>query len=168
MGKTKWEGYSKVSNETGEVIGCGAIPIQEPDFVKLYVTNVLMATRGLELKAGWEVFICMCKYATFINGEEIPVCFIGEYEIKTFICPQTGLNRSRVYALIKQLCEEDIIRKIGNCRYQINPYYVAKGTWKDISKIQVQWDIEKKEFEIKTIRKEARNAYDQSNSDSEG
>lgn len=154
MGKIKWEGYSKVSNETGEVLGYGAIPIKEPDFVKLYVANVLMATRGLELKSGLEVFICMCKYATFINGDEIPCCFVGEYEIKTFICPQTGLTRSRVYTLIKKLCEEDLIRKIGNSRYQINPHYIAKGAWKDISKIQIQWDIEKREFGIETVRKE--------------
>lgn len=157
MGKTKWEGYAKVSKETGEVLGYGAIPIEEPDFVKLYVTNILMATRGLELKSGLEVFISMCKYATFVNGEEIPVCFVGEYEIVNFICPQTGLTRSRVYSLIKKLCEEDLIRRIGNSRYQINPHYVAKGAWKDISRIQIRWDIEKKEFDIETVRKERKN-----------
>lgn len=125
------------------------IPIAEPDFVKLYIVNLLMATRGLKLRSALEVFVCFCKCATFINGE--PICFVGEYEIKNFICPQTGLTRTTVYNLIKTLCEEGLIRRIGNGRYQIDPHFVVKGAWDDISKIMVLWDGEKKEFTIDTI-----------------
>ena len=77
MAQKVWKHYDKFDKETGEWIGTGAIPVEEPDFVKVYISNLLEAMDGLEVSSEMSVFICMCKYATYIQDEGVGVAAVG-------------------------------------------------------------------------------------------
>lgn len=143
MAQKVWKHYDKFDKETGEWIGTGAIPVQEPDFVKVYITNLLEAMDGLDTSSDIAVFICMCKYATYMEGDCVGVATVGEYEIDHYITPKTGLSRSRVYAILKQLSDKEMIRKVGRARYQVNPTYVAKGPWSEVNRMIITWERDK-------------------------
>ena len=126
MAQAVWKHYDKFDKETGEWIGVGAIPVKEPDFVKMYITNVIGAMENLDVTSSIAVFICLC----------------GEYEVEHVIAPATKLSKSRIYGILKELCNKELIRKVGRARYQINPIYVAKGQWSDINKMIITWERE--------------------------
>ena len=140
MAQKVWKHYDKFDKETGEWIGTGAIPIKEPDFIKIYITNLLEAMEGLEVSSEMTVFICICKYANYMAKGEVPTAVVGEYEILNDIAPKTKLSKSRIYEIIKILCEKDFIRRIGRARYLINPTYVAKGPWSEVNRMIITWE----------------------------
>lgn len=142
MAQAVWKHYDKFDKETGEWIGVGAIPVKEPDFVKMYITNVIGAMENLDVTSSIAVFICLCKYATYLENEEMGVAVVGEYEVEHVIAPATKLSKSRIYGILKELCNKELIRKVGRARYQINPIYVAKGQWSDINKMIITWERE--------------------------
>lgn len=149
---TVWKHYDKFDSETGEFIGTGAIPIKEPDFVKIYIATLLETMKEMEMTSEIAVFIAICKFATYGSGEELPVAYIGDYEITNTIAPSTNLSKTRIYTIIKKLIEKELLRKVGKGRYQINPFYVAKGPWSSVQKMQITWDKANGTCDIRFIK----------------
>ena len=59
---------------------------------------------------------------------------------KTMIAENMGVSIKRLDQVISELKNYDILRKIQNGVYSVNPYIVARGSWADIRKLQMHYD----------------------------
>ena len=60
---------------------------------------------------------------------------------KSMIAENMGVSIKRLDQVIAELRDFDILRKIQNGVYSVNPYIVARGAWADIRKLQMQYDF---------------------------
>ncbi len=60
---------------------------------------------------------------------------------KQMIADTLGVSIKRLDQVISELKGYDILRKIQNGVYSVNPYIVARGSWADIRKLQTHYDF---------------------------
>lgn len=138
----------KVDTYTGEIIGQQQtteiksiinkkIP-NEPDYVKIYkYVNTLFAFKGI--KTSLTPFIIeISNHMTYAKEGQI----VNLNKVtKTMIAENMGVSIKRLDQVIAELKSYDILRKIQNGVYSVNPYIVARGAWADIRKLQMQYDF---------------------------
>lgn len=137
----------RVNNQTGEIINQEStteiksiinrkIP-NEPDYVKFYrYVNTLFAFKGI--KTSLTPFIIeISNHMTYAKEGQI----VNLNKItKTMIADNLQVSIKRLDQVIAELKKVDILRKIQNGVYSVNPYIVARGTWADIRSLQTQFD----------------------------
>ena len=57
------------------------------------------------------------------------------------IAENMGVSIKRLDQVIAELKKYDILRKLQNGVYSVNPYIVARGSWTDIRKLQMHFDF---------------------------
>lgn len=138
----------KVNSLTGEVIGQETtteiksiinkkIP-NEPDYVKFYkYVNTLFAFKGI--KTSLTPFIIeISNHMTYAKEGQI----VNLNKVtKTMIAENMRVSVKRLDQVIAELRKYDILRKIQNGVYSMNPYIVARGAWADIRKLQMHYDF---------------------------
>lgn len=136
-----YDRYIKSDPDTGEFLGYGAVPVKEPDFIKVYIMNLLEASKDLELSSEMSVFIGICHYASYGLNGKVPEASIGQKEMEE-IGEYCSLSWQRVRNIVTDLVKRDWLRRSRKGHYQINPYYVAKGEWKNVRELQFNWTKE--------------------------
>ena len=138
----------KVDSYTGEIINQQQttevrsiinkkIP-NEPDYIKIYkYVNTLFAFKGI--KTSLTPFIIeISNHMTYAKEGQI----VNLNKVtKTMIAENMGVSIKRLDQVIAELKSYDILRKIQNGVYGVNPYIVARGAWSDIRKLQMQYDF---------------------------
>lgn len=110
----------------------------EPDYIKIYrYVNTLFAFKGI--KTSLTPFIIeISNHMTYAKEGQI----VNLNKVtKGMICENLGVSIKRLDQVIKELKEYDILRKIQNGVYSVNPYIVARGSWADIHKLQTHYDF---------------------------
>ena len=138
----------KVDAESGEIIAHEQtreirsiinqkIP-NEPDYIKIYkYVNTLFAFKGI--KTSLTPFIIeIANHMTYANEGQI-VCLNGI--TKQLISENLGVTTKRLDQVISELRKADILRKIQNGVYGVNPYICACGSWSDVRKLQAHYDF---------------------------
>lgn len=161
MSKTVIE--SKITNEntvidgqTGEVLqyeqhtqtGTKTIRTAEPAYVKLYIDDILyMADIP---KALSPLVYELAKRASYAN-EEDGMCVSLTAYVKDKICETCNWANKRIMNnYLTKLAKADIIKRLGQGTYQLNPYLFGRGEWKDIEKIRMTWNYDS--FKGKTVK----------------
>lgn len=110
----------------------------EPDYVKIYkYVNTLFAAKGI--KQSLTPFIIeISNHMTYARDGQI----VNLNKItKSLIAENTGVSIKRLDQVIAELRKSDVLRKIQNGVYGVNPYICARGSWSDIKKLQVHYDF---------------------------
>ena len=132
-----------VTNENGEVLGERTRHVtrtvsfeQEPDYVKLYIQTISVFTQIKE-SAG-KVFYELVKLMAYADYEQL--VFLNPV-LRKRIQDNLRISQSTFDKSLKQLRENDLIKRVANNTYAINPKYVGKGQWGDIRKLQASFDF---------------------------
>lgn len=138
----------KVDSETGEIIAheqtteirsiINKKVSNEPDYIKIYkYVNTLFAYKGI--KQSLTPFIIEISYhMTYANEGQI----VNLNRVtKKIIADNLGVTIKRVDQVISELKKYDILRKIQNGVYSVNPYIVSRGGWGDVKKLQAHFDF---------------------------
>ncbi len=138
----------KINSATGEVVGEESITEirsilnkkipNEPDYIKFYkYVNALYAFKGI--KTSLTPFIIeISNHRTYAGEGQI----VNLNRVtKTMIANNMGVTIKRLDQVISELKNCDILRKIQNGVYSVNPYIVARGSWSDIRKLQMHYDF---------------------------
>lgn len=110
----------------------------EPDYIKIYkYVNTLFAFKGI--KQSLTPFIIeISNHMTYAKEGQIVNL---NRTTKGMIAENMGVSIKRLDQVIAELKSYDILRKIQNGVYSVNPYIVARGSWTDIRKLQTQYDF---------------------------
>lgn len=138
----------KVDSVTGEVLGeqrttelktiiNRKIP-DEPDYVKVYkYVNTLFAFKGIK-QTLTPFIIEISNHMTYAKEGQIVNL---NRTTKAMIANNLGVTEKRINQVITELKNYDILRKIQNGVYSVNPYIVARGSWADVRKLQTHYDF---------------------------
>lgn len=151
----------KINASTGEVINYQQTKdvkvitntrIQnEPDYIKIYkYVNTLFAFKGI--KQSLTPFIIeISNYMTYAKDGQI----VNLNKVtKSAIAENLGVSIKRLDQVISELKNYDILRKIQNGVYGVNPYICARGSWSDIRKLQAHYDFVSGEMTTATDSKD--------------
>lgn len=118
----------------------------EPDYIKLYkYVNTLFAFKGINTRLT-PFIIEISNHMTYAKDGQI----VNLNRVtKTTIAENLNVTTKRIDQVIAELRKCDILRKIQNGVYSVNPYIVARGSWADIRKLQMHFDY--KTGEMTTI-----------------
>lgn len=138
----------RVDRETGEIIDQQQttevrsivnkkVP-NEPDYVKIYkYVNTLFAFKGIK-QTLTPFIIEISNHMTYAKEGQIVNL---NRTTKAMIAENMGVSTKRLDQVIAELKSYDILRKIQNGVYSVNPYIVARGSWADIRKLQTHYDF---------------------------
>lgn len=110
----------------------------EPDYIKIYkYVNTLFAFKGI--KQSLTPFIIeISNHMTYAKEGQIVNL---NRTTKSIIAENLGVSVKRLDQVISELRRYDILRKIQNGVYSVNPYICARGSWSDIRKLQTSYDF---------------------------
>ncbi len=128
---------------------------QEPDFIKIY-TNTALCLNNLDPSLA-PVIIAFGPYMTYANNPKYKHMVQTNDMIREGVATELGVSPKRVEQLIKKLVETGIFipiyKEVENHGiikrtkkrgvYFVNPWVVAKGSWKDIKELQGKIDFVK-------------------------
>lgn len=125
---------TRVITEDGEVISklesTDMVVEKEPDYIKLYLQDL---TYLKELpKSFGSVLFSIAKRMNYENE----VILIKA--IKDEIAKENNMTPKSLDNAIARLKKESILINKARGIYIINPYYLAKGYWKDIKKLRME------------------------------
>lgn len=151
----------KIDTSTGEVIDYQQTKdvkvitntkIQnEPDYIKIYkYVNTLFAFKGI--KQSLTPFIIeISNHMTYAKDGQI----VNLNKVtKSTIAENLGVSIKRLDQVISELKHYDVLRKIQNGVYGVNPYICARGSWADIKKLQAHYDFVSGEMTTATDNKD--------------
>lgn len=103
---------------------------REPDYVKLYVSDILRLTDVP--KSGNDIMFAMLKRMTYNND-------IALYApVKREIANELGIKEITVSKAIELFTNKSILVRKDRGLYIINPYFFGRGKWEEIKKIRLQ------------------------------
>lgn len=103
---------------------------KEPDFIKLYIKDVLYLK---ELPAGHNsILMALLKLSNYGN------IIILTRPIKKIISESTGLAETTINKAITELVRGDILIRKDRALYVLNPFLFGRGHWKDIEKLRTE------------------------------
>ena len=110
----------------------------EPEYTKFYkYVNTLFAFKGIK-QTLTPFIIEISNHMTYAKEGQI----VSLNKItKAKIADNMNVSTKRLDQVIAELKANDILRKIQNGVYSVNPYIVARGNWADIRKLQMQYDF---------------------------
>lgn len=134
----------KVDVDTGEIVelehsvGTRTIYSQEPPFIKLYIADLLYMYDMP--KTLTNVLYTLLDYTTFA-GKQNGMCIILNSYIKKQILEKCGWDNMRsLNNALTKLAKGNILKRLGDNTYQLNPYFFGRGEWRDIDNIRATWD----------------------------
>lgn len=123
------DGFNTIIDEDGVVLSVvplhKQIPIKEKArYVSMYLSDehLYVALKGLgNFGAVWGFVM------NNFNSEN--AMFYFSKTIREDVCKVTGLSDGTVRSAINSFCESNMLLKIRNAEYMVNPTYFYKGTW---------------------------------------
>ncbi len=110
----------------------------EPDYIKVYkYVNTLFAFKGIK-QTLTPFIIEISNHMTYAKEGQIVNL---NRTTKAMIASNLGVSEKRINQVITELKSYDILRKIQNGVYSVNPYIVARGSWADVRKLQTHFDF---------------------------
>lgn len=119
---------------------------QEPDYVKLYfsdVYNLTADTNNMAVDVLYEI-VKMCDFHNEITLND---------EAKYRIAARTGMSLANIKKIIKKLLDRQILfraksiinpAKVVRGRYILNPCFFGRGKWEDIYPIRICMEYDEK------------------------
>lgn len=110
----------------------------EPDYIKVYkYVNTLFAFKGINQNLT-PFIIEIANHMNYASNGQIVTL---NKTVKDIIAKNLSVSPKRVDQVIRELRDCDILRKIQNGVYSVNPYICARGNWQDIRKLQAAYDF---------------------------
>lgn len=133
-----------IDTETGEKKGSRSVKSSvvygEPDFVKVYIEDMLMLMR---LSPSHLKLVMWLSRRLTYAGEDMGLCVSFSTALKKLCVEQVGMASVAVLDnALSALNKAGVIKRLGIGLYQLNPYFVGKGNWADISRIRVTIDYD--------------------------
>lgn len=109
---------------------------QEPDYVKLYLEDVLYLS---DMPTQYSATLMALLKRTTYAGEENGMCVVLAPLIRDQICKEVGFEkRQSLSNVLQKLVKGEILYHVGRGVYRLNPYLFGRGTWADIAKIRME------------------------------
>ncbi len=121
---------------------------EEPDFMKIYL-DTMMSFQGIEGVSA-KLIICMCNHVEgYNNAEDSPLVFQSTKYTKQLMSSELGVSLEMVNKYIKSLSDSGILTKTGmRGVYYVNPWVLARGSWSNIKKLRVYFDLVGGKWEV--------------------
>lgn len=127
-----------IHEEHEENKGVKVVHSEEPDYIKLYIQDMLYITDMPKQLS--ELTFSILKRTTFANRNEGMVIALNSY-IKKQILDECGWNNMRTLNNgLSKLVNGNILKRLGTGTYQLNPFIFGRGNWTDIDNIRTTWD----------------------------
>lgn len=138
-----------IDHTTGEVltetnIETSKIPGNEPDYVKLYFDDLILLS-GLP-KSTSNIVVELVRYMTYSNE------IILNSGIRKRICEALNIIPNTLTHALKNLCDADILERIEQNIYFVNPYLFGRGKWDDIKAMRLTCNYTSKGRKIRGYR----------------
>jgi hypothetical protein len=128
-----------INYETGEVTEEKKHQIyyveREPDYVKLYISDILRLTNIP--KGSNDIMLAVLKRMTYNNDIALFA------PVKREIASELGLKEITISKAIELFAKKSIILRKDRGLYIINPYLFGRGKWEDIKKVRLQIEYSK-------------------------
>ncbi len=130
-----------VDNTTGEILS-KETEFQfskEPNYIKLYFDclGVYISNDGLTASLN-DMFVEVLKRSTY--AEDGQIVHLDAYT-KERICKATGKGMERLKQAIRTWTHNKILIRVARGVYQVNPYIIGKGDWRNVSKLRATFDF---------------------------
>lgn len=150
---TDVEETQRLDYETGEMVvdrrhieSETRIRSDEPDFIKLYLDTVSVFM-GIE-KSGNQLLAYLLPTMSFASEQQI--CRLTSWDRKQ-IQEQTGMTQATISRQLRALEDKQILRKLGEGAYQVNPHIAGRGSWKDIKTLRATFDYINRTIELEKV-----------------
>ena len=136
--------HTAVDYSTGEVISREIQTFTktsaQPDFIKLYY-KVVLAFNGIS-NIPIDFIMEISKYITFAN-EGDPMIFKNDKYTQNKIIESHGIKESMYQKYIKRCKDTGLLIPIKGYLgvYEVNPFFIARGKWDEIKKLQANFDF---------------------------
>lgn len=133
--------------DTGELIDAkielksNTIRNDEPQYVKIYI-NAWVAVYAGGARVNAALLVAMLQYMTFAASSPSKGQLIQmTAPIRRRIMDELHISRQTMYKDLKQLERCNVIHKIGDGAWHVNPSLIAKGSWRDVSALKLVYDL---------------------------
>lgn len=135
--------YVVIDETTGEVVRNESKTVskvsEEPDFIKVYYKTMLAFADadGIPL----DFVLAIAAYITWSNNGE-DMRFRNDRPNREEICVSLGIKETMYKTYLKRCVDGGLLfpSKYRGC-YDVNPFFIAKGHWDSIKKIQMSLDF---------------------------
>lgn len=142
----------QVDGQTGEIVKYNEItrqrfasyPVNEEKFIKIYY-NTYLASIGENHSALSTFMIAIGKRMSYSKEGQTVYLFIDE---KKEIAEEIGVTLNRVEHMIKECCDLELLIRLRRGKYAVSPFIMAKGEWKEVKALQLNYDSELKNLKI--------------------
>ncbi len=112
---------------------------KEPNYIKLYFDclGVYISNDGLTASLN-DMLVEVLKRSTY--AEEGQTVYLNAYT-KEQICKATGKSKRRIEQAITTWTDNKILIRVARGVYQVNPYIIGKGDWRNVSKLRATFDF---------------------------
>jgi len=131
-------------------------PSTEEPYIKLYLSHVGAFFHLPE--SATDVLLGLCSHANLMdsiwagrrrdargriidrNEEPKAAKMYLNGELKKDVCESLGISMPTLNRRLKNLCDKEILRRVGTGTYQLNPYILARGNWAEITELRTTFD----------------------------
>ena len=136
MKKAVAQSHISVTNEQGEIkkqiMTSSSIYEAEPSYIKLYIEDI---SNLFKLPPSSSKIIIAFAKAINYNGQIIVTNYV-----KKQIANELGYKSTQVISnSLTTFLKKKLMRRVGTGAYVLNPHLFAKGAWRDIKKLRVEW-----------------------------
>lgn len=131
----------------------------EPDFVKLYMAAwcEFKNIKGINTS----FLYALLPYMGYADGDQL---IYTNNAIKKEIGKKLGWSEktvtNRASLELQKLCKSNILHKIENGKYMVNPELVGHGKWKDIRKCIAKFNLSTGKTSLEMDQKETENFWE--------
>ena len=61
-------------------------------------------------------------------------------ELKKDVAEYLGISMPSIDRHLRELCNKGVLKHTGRSTYQVNPYYIARGNWAEITELRATFD----------------------------
>lgn len=116
---------------------------KEPDFIKLYY-DTMLAFHGVEGIPG-EFLSSLAKHVKYANKDTGQMKVYLNTELKEDMCETLGIKKDMLNKLLQRCVANGLLFRSGGKQrtntYIVNPFFIAKGEWKNIRKLQCSFNF---------------------------
>ena len=131
--KTKVSEHTTIDGGTGVVLSEKKVSVYQSNpedyFVKVYLENIQKL--GCLTKGEMIVFFCLLRYIDYKNKVVLNI------ERKKKIAKKSEFTLGTVNKCVAGLHGKNMLIHLSMGSYLVNPEYVGKGNWKDISELRL-------------------------------
>ena len=108
----------------------------EPEYIKMYLKTIgaFVDIRDTSLRLFYE----LTKRMEYADREQL--VYLNPV-LRKKIQETMGVRRSAFDKALRELRDRNIIKKVSNNTFAINPDYVGRGKWRDIRKLRATFDF---------------------------